>query len=116
MTNAQHESVLERTTEFATNGLAVLPSFLTAVELEEARGAATTAVANPTGITCERPNNTLVSLRWRDSLVNLIGRHHRRIGEVVGAKDLRWISGYISIKDGKSPPLWCHKPGGRGTT
>jgi hypothetical protein len=109
VTTTQYEPVLDQTTDFARMGFAVLARLLTDDELQEARGAVNSALAKPTGITCERPNNTLVALRWRDRLVNLIGRHHGRVGDVVGATDLRWISGYISIKDGKSPPLWWHQ-------
>ena len=96
-------------TTFFESGFAVLPSLLTVEELRKARCAADEAVATPAGITCTRPNNTLVALRWHDELVKLIGGHHERIGEAVGASDLRWISGYISIKDGMSPPLWWHQ-------
>jgi ectoine hydroxylase-related dioxygenase (phytanoyl-CoA dioxygenase family) len=33
----------------------------------------------------------------------------RILAEVVDAGDLKWISGYISIKEATSPPLWWHQ-------
>lgn len=66
-------------------------------------------MAAPASLSCERPNNTLVPLRWDDILVELILLPRHRIAEAVGARDLRWISGYVSVKEPHSPPLWWHQ-------
>ena len=87
----------------------MLRGLLAAEPLRRARIAAERAVRNPGGIACERPNNTLLPLRWGDELVNLILAGHARIGWAAGARDLRWISGYVSVKDPHSPPLWWHQ-------
>ncbi|HEX7299819.1 MAG TPA: phytanoyl-CoA dioxygenase family protein [Solirubrobacteraceae bacterium] len=33
----------------------------------------------------------------------------RRLWEVLGGNDLRWISGYASLKEARSPALWWHQ-------
>src|ERR1700690_810747 len=99
----------EQAREFRSRGFAVLRGLLAAEPLRRARIAAERAVRNPGGIACERPNNPLLPLRWGDELVNLILAGHARIGWAAGARDLRWISGYVSVKDPHSPPLWWHQ-------
>src|SRR5882757_6160021 len=94
---------------FASAGFVVLPGLLSAVCLRQARVAADRAVAAPDGLSCERPNNTLVPLRWDSPLVELMLGESDRIAEAVEARDLRWISGYVSVKDPHSPPLWWHQ-------
>jgi hypothetical protein len=95
--------------EFVTRGFGVLPGLLTGERLQRARDAADRAVAAPEGIACERPNNTLVPLRWNHDLVGLVVSARERIATAVGARDLRWISGYVSVKHPHSPPLWWHQ-------
>jgi hypothetical protein len=95
--------------QFRNNGFVALPSLLTSDQLEQARVAAERDLAAPCGISCERPNNTLVPLRWDDELVEVVLSAHRRIALAIGARDLRWISGYISIKEPHSPALWWHQ-------
>jgi Phytanoyl-CoA dioxygenase (PhyH) len=97
------------TREFLRSGFAVLPGLLTDEQLAVARAAADVAVANPSGMACERPNNTLVPLRWDSPLVALVLAGWSRIVEALGARDLRWISGYVSVKEPGSPPLWWHQ-------
>jgi Phytanoyl-CoA dioxygenase (PhyH) len=99
----------EQAREFRSSGFVVLPGLLAGESLHRARIAAEQAVRHPGGIACQRPNNTLVPLRWDDELVGLILAGHPRIGQAAGARDLRWISGYVSVKDPHSPPLWWHQ-------
>ena len=61
---------------------------------------------------CERPNNTLVPLRWNDGAVMTALTDAERIVRVTRAAtghDLRWTSGYLSLKDPRSGPLWWHQ-------
>lgn len=94
---------------FVDEGFVVLPGLLTGESLRRAKAAADGAVTSPAGISCERPNNTLVPLRWDDELVNIVLAGHTRIAQAISAKDLRWISGYVSVKEPHSPPLWWHQ-------
>jgi hypothetical protein len=44
----------------------------------------------------------------------LAGAGRRRaVAAVSGGDDLRWISGYVSTKEPRTPPLWWHH--GRGS-
>lgn len=95
--------------EFRRAGFVVLADLLRSQHLPLARAAAERAVAAPAGISCERPNNTLVPLRWDSVLVELVAEARDRIIAAVGARDLRWISGYVSVKEPHSPPLWWHQ-------
>lgn len=95
--------------EFTRDGFAVLPGLVAAGRLRRAREVADRAVAAPAGLSCERPNNTLVPLRWNSPLVQIVSESADRIAGAVGAQDLRWISGYVSVKDPHSPPLWWHQ-------
>jgi hypothetical protein len=59
----------------------------------------------------------LVPLRWNDDVVRCLLGSRRRVQEVrdaVGAGDLRWISGYVSVKEAMSGPLSWHQIGGAG--
>jgi hypothetical protein len=94
---------------FSESGFALLPGYLSPGQLRRAQRAADLAVAHPSGITCERPNNSLVPLRWDDDLVDVMVMSISRVSEAVQARDLRWISGYVSSKDPHSPPLWWHQ-------
>jgi ectoine hydroxylase-related dioxygenase (phytanoyl-CoA dioxygenase family) len=103
---AAHE---DRASTFSTTGFVVLPGLLSAPRLQQARVAAEQAVDDPDGLSCERPHNTLVPLRWHSLLVELVLDAHDRIAGAVGARDLRWVSGYVSVKEPQSPPLWWHQ-------
>jgi Phytanoyl-CoA dioxygenase (PhyH) len=97
---------------FSESGFAQLPGWLPATVLESVRGAVAKKLVNaPDDESCKRPNNTLVPLRWDDDVVaQMLGEQGavQRLSHLVGAGDLRWISGYLSIKDPHSPPLWWH--------
>lgn len=96
----------------ARDGYLVLQGLFAAGEVESLRAAADRVVESPWGTSCARPNNTLVPLRWNDPIVaHVVGDPGRmaRLGEAVGARDPRWISGYVSVKDPHSLPLWWHQ-------
>jgi ectoine hydroxylase-related dioxygenase (phytanoyl-CoA dioxygenase family) len=97
---------------FAEQGYAVIEDFLPRDALATLRGAVDRAVQRPPMAGCERPHNRLVPLRWNDPSVDIVLGHRerrRRIATSVGGDDLRWISGYISIKHARSPALWWHQ-------
>ena len=60
---------------------------------------------------CTRPHNTLTPLAWNDDLVQLLLTEQvlARVRDATAATDLRWISGYVSTKEPRSPPLWWHQ-------
>jgi ectoine hydroxylase-related dioxygenase (phytanoyl-CoA dioxygenase family) len=61
---------------------------------------------------CERPHNRLVALRWSDATVDLLladERRRRTVATVTAGADLRWISGYVSVKEPRTPALWWHQ-------
>jgi len=98
--------------DFAREGFIVLQQFLDQHELAEIRTAVESFLRLPHDSACTRPNNTLLPLRWNDRIVQLVLMSERRVqvlGEVLDADDLKWISGYVSIKDANSPPLWWHQ-------
>jgi hypothetical protein len=70
------------------------------------------ALRAPGGAACERPHNTLVPLRWSDAAVERVLRAEdalARLTATLDAADLRWTSGYVSVKEPFSPPLWWHQ-------
>jgi hypothetical protein len=95
--------------DFHRLGYVLLPGLLTPDDVARAGSAADRAVRSPSGPSCERPHNTLVPLRWNDPLVDLVVTRQERIRRAIGAEDLRWISGYVSVKEQHSPPLWWHQ-------
>jgi ectoine hydroxylase-related dioxygenase (phytanoyl-CoA dioxygenase family) len=99
-------------TGFAEHGYAVLERFLDRELLEALHREVRTALQAPPVAGCERPHNRLVPLRWNDRAVDLVleGVARRRaVAAVVGGDDLRWISGYVSTKEPRTPPLWWHQ-------
>jgi phytanoyl-CoA dioxygenase PhyH len=98
--------------DFNRQGFIVLPSFLVGPETIVARALVESVLRKPRESACVRPNNTLVPLRWNDAIVQLLLSSDRRMGTLcsaVEADDLKWISGYVSIKDRNSPALWWHQ-------
>ena len=97
---------------FAHAGFAALAGFITQAELDPLRGEVDTVLAGPLPAGCARPHNTLAPLRWNDPVVDRMLGCERRIGaltEVLAAEDLRWISGYVSVKEPHSAALWWHQ-------
>ena len=97
---------------FAREGFVVLQGFLDADEVRDVQAAVGTHLSLPHGMACTRPHNTLVPLRWNDPIVKLFLAPESRLqtlSEAIGADDLKWISGYLSLKEACSPPLWWHQ-------
>jgi hypothetical protein len=93
-------------------GYVVLASLVTDDEMAVLRDEVAAVLRRPLPAGCERPHNTLAPLRWSDPLVacalslpDVLGR----IAVAVGAADPRWISGYVSVKQPRSPALWWHQ-------
>ena len=95
-----------------TGAYALLPGWLPAGELPAVRAAADAVVAGDAAPACPRPNNTLLPLRWDDELVSLLVADERRVGTLAAATeaaDLRWISGYLSVKEPRTGALDWHQ-------
>src|SRR5262245_3282250 len=95
---------------FGALGYAELRGWITAPEIERMqRRSARVTSARPDPC-CSRPANGMYGLRWNDPMVLCILRDRRlvdRIKDVVCATDLRWSSGYLSVKDrGAAPTAW----------
>jgi hypothetical protein len=99
--------------QFADLGYAHLPGWLSGDALAATRDLVDAVMTDaPEDESCRRPNNTLVPLRWNDSAVaQILGdiQALQRLSRILGARDMRWISGYLSIKEPHSPPLWWHQ-------
>ena len=98
--------------DFSRDGFAVLERFFEPGELEPLRVHVDALLAAPLPPGCERPHNTLAPLDWGSEVVrHALCSESRmaRLGAAVGARDLRWISGYVSVKDARSAPLWWHQ-------
>lgn len=92
-------------------GYVLLREFLSDSDTIRARALVETVLTSPHETACERPNNMLVPLRWNDPIVQLVLGSQQRVRELriaSCADDLRWISGYISVKEPESPALWWH--------
>jgi Phytanoyl-CoA dioxygenase (PhyH) len=90
----------------------ILERFLARGEPERIRSAVAALLRRPRDPSCTRPYNTLLPLRWCDPIVSSLlecARRVRAIRDAVGATDLRWISGYVSIKDQRSGPFSWHQ-------
>jgi hypothetical protein len=98
--------------DFSRDWFVVLRGFLGEQETATARTLVESILRLPHGLACARPNNTLLPLRWNDPLVQLLllsERRMRTLSDAVGADDLKWISGYVSIKEASSLALWWHQ-------
>jgi ectoine hydroxylase-related dioxygenase (phytanoyl-CoA dioxygenase family) len=100
-----------RETNFKRDGFAVLKSFVKKVELKEVSPHVESVLSSSHELACTRPHNTLAPLRWNDPTVRFLLKSARvqALKKVLCATDLKWISGYISIKEPTSPPLWWHQ-------
>ena len=98
--------------DLARDGLVELDGLLSADDVVALRTAVEECVTRPLEPSCVRPNNTLVPLRFADAPVRLILDRAgvvARVAEAARAEDLRWISGYVSLKDAWSGPLAWHQ-------
>jgi hypothetical protein len=94
------------------DGFVVLRGFLEADELSKVEQLVEPILRTPCEQACKRPHNELFPLRWDSPLVQLFlgsDRRVRLLAEMCDADDLRWISGYLSIKNAHSPALWWHQ-------
>jgi len=99
-------------TDFVRDGFTGLQGFLDKSELTEIESFLESALSSSRGLACTRPHNTLVPLRWNDPIIRLLltsGRRMQALTDTLRGDDLRWISGYVSIKEAHSRPLWWHQ-------
>jgi|SRR5579872_70798 len=99
-------------TDFPRNGFAVLEGFVNEVELKELVPLVESILTSSHELACTRPHNTLAPLRWNDSIVRLLLQSDTRrqaLTDALRADDLKWISGYVSVKEPHSPPLLWHQ-------
>lgn len=98
--------------EFERTGWTFLPSFVSLEEIDRLRGQIPLARVEA-GMSCiGRPGNELVSLGWDSAIVRAMLVHRARLARLVAAivaPDLKWISGYLSIKGPRTPPLYWHQ-------
>jgi hypothetical protein len=93
-------------------GYAILPGLTGGADVERYRDSIGLLRATRADGSCDRPNNSLVPLRWNDPPVMSVLRDEprlRRVRLAAGGADLRWTSGYFSIKDPFCGPLWWHQ-------
>ena len=98
--------------KFEDDGFTILRGFLDKRETARARTLLESVCRSPRASTCNRPHNTLIALRWNDPIVQLLLTSDLRLQalcEAVAGDDLKWISGYISIKEARSHALWWHQ-------
>lgn len=94
------------------DGYARLDGFLTAEAIATLRAAVDDALAAPPVPGCDREHNQLAPLRWCDRAVDVVLRDPalvRAIARAAGARDLRWISGYASVKHPGTGALAWHR-------
>ena len=99
-------------TSFVGNGFAVLEGFANEEELKDLAPLVESILTSSHELACTRPHNTLVPLRWNDPIVRLLLESDARmqaLADALRADDLKWISGYVSVKEAHSPPLWWHQ-------
>jgi ectoine hydroxylase-related dioxygenase (phytanoyl-CoA dioxygenase family) len=99
-------------TTFQDAGWSRLPAFATTAELAALTAAADHVLAQERPPCMQRPGNDLVPLRWDDAIVATLLADDRRIARLtaaIAARDLKWISAYVSTKAPHSPALWWHQ-------
>ena len=98
--------------DFIHDGFLLLKGFLNKRETTNAQTLVESTLRSPHGPSCTRPHNYLIPLRWNDPIVQLLLMSESRVQvltDSLHAEDLRWISGYVSIKEPHSHPLWWHQ-------
>jgi ectoine hydroxylase-related dioxygenase (phytanoyl-CoA dioxygenase family) len=94
------------------HGYVRLDGFLAPAAVAAVRQAVDAVLAGPEVPGCERPHNRIAPLRWDDEVVDLVLSDRRRraaIAAATGAEDLRWISGYVSVKEPGTGALEWHR-------
>ncbi len=112
LTREPPEQLHSTSSTFSRDGYTTIEGFLDDTLLVRLHEHVERALQAPIEPGCERPNNRLVSLRWNDPIVDLILSQAGPIdalASLLTATDLRWISGYLSIKDSHSQALWWHQ-------
>lgn len=97
---------------FRRDGFVTLKGFLNSTEVTELRAAVSSLLDLPHDYGCSRPHNTLLPFRWNHRIAQITLASKPRMDSLkraLGADDLKWISGYGSIKEAHSPPLWWHQ-------
>jgi hypothetical protein len=94
------------------HGYEMLPAFVEPHELASLRYDVDQTASSAPDPVMARPGNHLFPLRWNDPVVaRLLNSARRRalLQNVLQASDLRWLSAYVSTKDGRTPVLWWHQ-------
>jgi ectoine hydroxylase-related dioxygenase (phytanoyl-CoA dioxygenase family) len=97
---------------FDAGGYGVIPGFLDTRDLRVFTDGLAAALRAPPHPGMSRRGNDLVPLRWDDPIVAHLLRspsHVAAVAELTGARDPRWIAGYVSTKAPHSPALWWHQ-------
>ncbi len=97
---------------FETAGHGIIPSSLDTDVLRRIRAYAAQALDAPLHTGMSRPGNDLVPLRWDHPIVaEMLGAPSRiqAIAALIGARNLKWISAYLTSKAPFSPALWWHQ-------
>src|ERR1700756_1809203 len=87
--------------DFIRDGFVLLKGFLDKSESSRVQTLVASTLRMPLEQACIRPHNTLIPLRWNDPIVQvfLMSEHRvQALNDALVADDLKWISGYISIK------------------
>jgi hypothetical protein len=90
----------------------MLPSYLNAPELQLVIEAVDHALSSARHTGMSGPGNDLVPLRWNDPVIAAIlrsERHIDRLRDLLEPDDLKWLSGYLTLKAPRSPALWWHQ-------
>ena len=90
----------------------MIEGLLEADELADMRAEVEAVLAAPVPPGCERPHNRLAPLGWGNALVARVIKPEQRrdtLRAALRATDLRWISGYVSVKDPHSEALEWHQ-------
>jgi ectoine hydroxylase-related dioxygenase (phytanoyl-CoA dioxygenase family) len=97
---------------FQSAGWSRLPGFVEASGLAALAAAADHVLAQERPPCMQRPGNDLVPLRWNDTIVAALLDDERRMARLtaaIAARELKWISAYVSTKAAHSPALWWHQ-------
>lgn len=112
MTESASRDLSEPDGEFVSKGWSLLSGFIDHQERAALASAVSETLTAPGPSCMNRPGNDLVSLRWCDPIVRLfLGSREGmdRLRNSLGARDLKWISAYISSKPPLSSALWWHQ-------
>jgi len=96
----------------ARDGYALLPALLARDEVAALAASVVDAGARRDVAACERPNNTLVALRWDDPEVDAVLADAARVARIRAASDgtdLRWTSAYVSTMTALAGPVPWHQ-------